>query len=414
MCFGADVYRIKIKEAFIQIETDRFKDCILSLRYYYPNQEPYVSTSNLLSYMMSDRTQNYPSKQTFNRRMDELYGLYLDVRTSSLGMQHCLEFRVKTLNATFMKDIEFSEVFDFLEEVLLKPLLNQEVFDEAFINYQNALVRMLDKPQTVGLRLALESFGSNLPISTPSQGSLDGLRSLQLKDIESFYTYLLQQPNLVIYHGQPLSLNHKKRLQRLIKTDASFDRSAYAYTTDALHSKDLVKDISQTTLTHIYQTKIDYHHPHYIALRLMTIILGQMPNSLLFQEVREKRSLCYSIHATSLNFDGLIIIQTGIAQENLERVEGLIQEQINVLLNPTSKKHARLLSDAKRVFVNSLQSLSDDPYASVNFVAQRVHESAEIDLKSIIKQIKQTTLEEVITCAQQLKLISRSVVRGQD
>jgi len=406
------VYRIKIKHAFIQIETDRFKDFILSLRFYYPNQEPYVSSSNLLSYMMSDRTLHYPSKQAFNRKMDELYGLYLDVRTSSMGLHHCLEFRVKTLNAAFMKDVRFSEVFDFLEEVLKNPLLKQDVFDEAVINYQNALTRMLDKPQTVGLRLALEAFGPNVPISTPSQGSLDGLSALRLSDVQSFYTYLMAQPNILIYHGHPLDAKHRNQLKRLMSTPVALERSAYAFTSETTYSQELIKDIRQTTLTHVYQTNLDYHHPQYLAFRLMTIMLGQMPNSLLFQEIREKRSLCYSIHANSLNFDGLVVIQTGIAHENLDLVESLIQEQIERLQSHLI--HERLLRDAKRVFINGLQSLSDDPYASVNFVAQRVHESLDVDLRKIIQDIKQTSLEEVIASAQQLKLISRSVVRGQD
>jgi predicted Zn-dependent peptidase len=405
------VYRVKTKNSFVQIETDRFKDCIISLRFFYPNLEPYVTTSNLLSYMMSDRTANFSSKQLFHRRMDELYGLYLDIRTSSMGLQHCLEFRVKTLNAQFLKDLEFSEVIDFLDEVIHHPLLNLDVFNEAYINYHNALMRSQDKPQALGLRLALEAFGENLPISNHSQGKLSVLKQLSLDDVQTFYRFLIQQSRILVYHGYPLNQSFKAQLQRFQNPLQAVERSAYAFQTDQNYENQFVREVKQTTLTQIYQTNIDYHDARYIALRLMTIMLGQMPNSLLFQEIREKRSLCYSIGASGLNFDGLVLVQTGYDQTQSDLVETLIEAQIKQLQEVS--QNASLLKDAKKVFMNGLKSLTDDPYANINYVIQRVHEGKDIQLKPILKNIQDTTLEEIAWVASQLKLVSKSIVKEQ-
>ena len=48
---------------------------------------------------------------------------------------------------------------------------------------------------------------------------------------------------------------------------------------------------------------------------VMNSLLGQSPTSLLFEEVREKHSLCYSISSYLIQFDGALIITLGTNKE---------------------------------------------------------------------------------------------------
>ena len=63
----------------------------------------------------------------------------------------------------------------------------------------------------------------------------------------------------------------------------------------------------------------------------MSYLLGQLPNSLLFSEIREKRNLCYSIYSNLMHYDGIMSIHTGISKTQRDLVLQLIDEQIETI-----------------------------------------------------------------------------------
>ena len=64
------------------------------------------------------------------------------------------------------------------------------------------------------------------------------------------------------------------------------------------------------------------------VLTLYNIILGGGSESLLFQNVREKHSLCYYISSSANKVDNLMIISSGIAKNNLKKTLTLIKKEM--------------------------------------------------------------------------------------
>ena len=77
----------------------------------------------------------------------------------------------------------------------------------------------------------------------------------------------------------------------------------------------------------MYPTHVTLSSPDYWTLRTGSCIFGQLPTSLLFQEVREKRSLCYSIYSSILSYDGVMSVSTGIDSAHLDEVKELVEQQ---------------------------------------------------------------------------------------
>lgn len=67
----------------------------------------------------------------------------------------------------------------------------------------------------------------------------------------------------------------------------------------------------------------------------MNAMLGQYSTSLLFQNVREKNSLCYSIYSNLIAFDGARELRPASKKKDIDQVLTLIQEQIETLKNGT-------------------------------------------------------------------------------
>lgn len=393
----------------LKLETDKFKDFILSLKYLYQNQEPEVTTANLLAYLLTDRCEAYPSKRAMNAQMDHLYGLSLDTKTSALGFSHCLEIRIKTLNPRYTQGDIVTESLRFLGSCLRFPMITEDTFNEAKINMTSALKRIEDHPTYLGLIEAAKAVGQDQPLGTFSQGNLVTLSNLTLEEVKAFHQRILATQPVVFFSGEP-ELMAGVDLSSFIQGRLSPQSSAYAFKTASHHASILEREIEQTNLTQLYTTDVLYNDENYIAMRLMVIMLGQLPNSLLFNEIREKRSLCYSINASSMNFDGIMSIQTGIAFENVEEVRRLIEVQIARLAEGNFP--IKLLTIAQKMMRSSMESIADDRSAYLNFLFQRILTGHELDTSDILKRIKQVTKPDIQVAAKKLTKVSEIVLKG--
>lgn len=408
------MFKILSPNELLSIQTDKFKDFIISVRFSYPNVEPYVTLSNLLSYMTTDRCLEYPTKQAMSLKMDELFGLSLNTKTSSNGHAHTFEVRIKSLNERYTYFPHLKASTEFLFSAITKPLLNESTFNEAKINLESTLKRIQDKPSYLSLIKACEGVGKDTPLEVFSQGNLKTLSEITLDDVLKFHSMLINEikPNVLVIGD--LNKDSFNQIKSILKFNGSntIDKTSYKFEAKHHFRSILNKQVDQSTLTQIYTTNVEYSDSNYFALRVMIIMLGQLPNSLLFQEVREKRSLCYSISAGSFNFDGVMTVQTGIEHTKKELVEILIEEQINKLKK--GQFSLKLMSIAKKMFVNGLESMEDDPNAYLNFLFQRSITSNDFNLKESIHKIKKIQKEDIVRVANQLELVSEFMIRGKN
>jgi predicted Zn-dependent peptidase len=364
--------------------------------------------------MITDRSEKYPSKQDMSLKMDELFGLSLNAKTSSFGEAHTLEIRIKTLNERYTDFPHLKDSAAFLFSCINNPLLNEITFKEAKINLDATLRRIEDKPSYLGILRACEGIGKGTTLSVFSQGNKEVLKTLTLDDVLSFHKRLIETIEPTILMMGDISSKTKNDLLQILTFSKNNIKVNSIYRFEPKHNfrANIDKQFDQSTLTQLYTTNVLYGDELYFPMRIMIIMLGQLPNSLLFQEVREKRSLCYSISAGSFNFDGIMSIQTGIEHTKKEIVETLIEEQIIKLKKGKFSK--RLLDIAKKMFVNGLESMEDDQNAYLNYLYQRSYTNKDFDLSKSIQLIKKISREEIIQVANQLSLVSEYMIRGKN
>lgn len=408
------MFKIKQDLPFNWINTDKFKDMIISIRFAVENVEPNVSMNNILSYMMSDRSETYPSKQQMSNQMDALFGLSLSSKTTTFGAAHVIEVRIRTLNERYTDQAHIQEAARFLMDCVRRPLMNEASLSEAKKNLTASLKRIQDKPSHLGIIRVCEGVGKDTPLAVFSQGNIDVIESIQLDALKAYHQKLLEhvQP-MILVMGDFKGLN-QKQLQKQLTFNQTLKilPSAYIFQPRHTFKATIQKETSQTTFTQLYATHTAYNDADYLAMRLYVIMLGQLPNSLLFQEIREKRSLCYSISASSFNFDGVMAIQTGINHKDLDEVEMLIEIQRIKLAK--GKFSQALLKTAQKMFINGLESMIDEPYAYLNFMYQRGYTQHDLNLKATIKAIRNVSKSDIETIAQKIELVGQYTIRGKN
>ena len=150
-----------------------------------------------------------------------------------------------------------------------------------------------------------------------------------------------------------------------------------------------VRPIEQVNLL-LGMDGVSLHHPLYMSQKILATILGGGMSSRLFQEIREKRGMVYSIFAYARAFqdagnfmvyagtgeeeahellyvlaDELVKAQDGFSKEEIERAQNQLKAQLLMKLESTS---ARCERNAKQVLDKNKVSSVEESVAEINAV----------------------------------------------
>ncbi len=399
-------------ESIQLILNDKFKDVHFSIRYLSDNTEPQVTMRNLLAYLMIDRNESYPTKQSMNLKTDDLFALSFDVKTATYGTKHVMEMKFNTLSERYSKEPHLREAFEFIRDCLTKPVINEETLTEAKQNMRSNLLRLRDKPNTLAAVSAYALGARGEPLSVFSQGRLDLLETVTVEQLKNYHQQLLSNDDVFIIGIGQIDPAYKDVMRSFVSKPKSFESSSYCVSAKPYVEEKVSKKVKQTALVTLFATGKNNTDPNYMAYRLMSYLLGQLPNSLLFSEIREKRNLCYSIYSNLLHYDGILSIHTGISKKNRELVMDLIDQQIeNIKSNSFSET---LFQSAKALLTNNYIGIEDDVSSWMNLIFSAWLLNKVFNLQTILNEIEAVDRKSIILAAQNLKKLCTFTVTGQE
>lgn len=390
------------------ISSNKFSDVSVAIRTQLPLERSTITAYNILVYMLKTKTELFKTKQALISNLNEAYGMKLACGLSSYGADLILTTRIQYIRSDWIEEEDYiHKVKEITDQVLFHSVLDEASFEEAKYLYRNKLTRILDDPDGLAIYTCLTTLNTNHEISIPIQGSLDDLDQLTLQDIQNVYSAYLKADKHIFVCGC-LDEEMKTYLERM-------DSSSKLNSTRSLlpildYQEEIIeKNISQSSIALVYATSTDILSEDYYKMFVMNSLLGQSPTSLLFEEVREKHSLCYSISSYLIQFDGALIITLGTNKENIEKAIDLINQQIQRIIDLDFDPE--LLNTAKKDCIDSLIVAQDYPFSQIDQRFMDVLLSRDTDRDKKIKNIQKVSLEDVSAAAKKLKKISSVIVR---
>ena len=390
------------------ISSNKFSDVSVAIRTQLPLERSTITAYNILVYMLKTKTKLFKTKQALISNLNEAYGMKLACGLSSYGADLILTTRIQYIRSDWIEEEDYiHKVKEITDQVLFHSVLDEASFEEAKYLYRNKLTRILDDPDGLAIYTCLTTLNTNHEISIPIQGSLDDLDQLTLQDIQNVYSAYLKADKNIFVCGC-LDEEMKTYLERM-------DSSSKLNSTRSLlpildYQEEIIeKNISQSSIALVYATSTDILSEDYYKMFVMNSLLGQSPTSLLFEEVREKHSLCYSISSYLIQFDGALIITLGTNKENIEKAIDLINQQIQRIIDLDFDPE--LLNTAKKDCIDSLIVAQDYPFSQIDQRFMDVLLSRDTDRDKKIKNIQKVSLEDVSAAAKKLKKISSVIVK---
>lgn len=390
------------------ISSNKFSDVSVVVRTQLPLERSSITSYNILVYMLKTKTELFKTKQALISNLNEAYGMKLSCGLSSYGADLILTTRIQYIRSDWIEEEDYiHKVKKITDQVLFHSVLDEASFEEAKYLYRNKLTRILDDPDGLAIYACLTTLNTDHEITIPIQGNLDDLDRLTLQDIQEVYSAYLKADKHVLVCGC-LDEEMKTYLERI-------DSGSKLYSTRDLlpildYQEEVIeKNISQSSIALVYATSTDILSEDYYKMYVMNSLLGQSPTSLLFEEVREKHSLCYSISSYLIQFDGALIITLGTNKENIEKAIELINQQIQRIIDLDFDPE--LLNTAKKDCIDSLIVAQDYPFSQIDQRFMDVLLSRDTDREKKIKNIQKVSLEDVSTAAKKLKKISSVIVK---
>ncbi|MFO0388726.1 MAG: M16 family metallopeptidase [Alphaproteobacteria bacterium] len=144
---------------------------------------------------------------------------------------------------------------------------------------------------------------------------------------------------------------------------------------------------------------ITVHDPRYQALQLYSSILGGGMSSRLFQEVREKRGLAYTVYSSASSYAdcGVVGIYAATNAEKAGELSGVLCEQITGMAKSIRPEE---LARAKNQLKAELLMARENPQGVASWIGRHLLTYGEYrQVGEIIRRIDAVTLEDILGLA---------------
>ena len=207
--------------------------------------------------------------------------------------------------------------------MILRPWLPEDEFDAARAGVEQSLMAIEDEPrQKIMLELRRRTFDS--PWGLPSEGTLGDLENLSAESVRKHYETCFRPGEAIFGVAGNVDFNRiSDAVEELFGDWKCKPTPAFKTSPGGPPRDHLTLDSAQTQIGIAYDS-VPYRDPDYYAAWAAVSVLSGGMSSRLFTEVRERRGLCYSVHASlsSLRERASVLCYAGTkadrAQETLD------------------------------------------------------------------------------------------------
>ncbi|MFL5253401.1 MAG: M16 family metallopeptidase [Rhodopila sp.] len=197
------------------------------------------------------------------------------------------------------------------------------------------------------------------PLGRPILGPEDGIRQMPRATLTNYMRKHYGAGNIVVAAAG--NLQHQEIVDLVDRHFADLPATSTTATEPALYKGGEFRQVRDLDQVHVVLgfPSVGYGHQDYYPTMLLSSLLGGGMSSRLFQEIREKRGLVYSIYAFNAPYadGGLFGIYAGTGEEEVEELIPVTLEELRkVQSEVTEAELARARSQVKASVLMSLES----------------------------------------------------------
>ena len=293
---------------------------------------------------------------------------------------------------------------DLLSDILLCSLMAEQEMEKERQVIQQEIKMVEDSPDDLIHDLFAQILWPNHPLGRPILGSRETLARIGRSELLSFLNEYYRPNHCVIAAAG--NLDHQELAGLLAESFGAWSGCGPTVNTSSPLSQycqwEDRRDLSQVHLC-LGVEGFPYAHEDRYALHLLNCLLGGGMSSRLFQEVRERRGLAYSIYSYQASFQdsGLVVVYSGTGPEHYREVLRLIETEFSrMVAEPLSPEELRRAKDQLKG--NLLLGLESTSSRMIRLAKMEIFFGQIFNLEEVIQGIEEITSERIRDLARRL------------
>lgn len=397
------------------IPTTKFKGITVSVRLNRKNFEKEIEKRSLLPFLLHSGSEKYPLRKLLARHLKEINATDFFINSSRIGLINSINISLTLPHHDFIKlnDI-YENCFAALNQFIFHPNVSDNKFSDEILNENKRLLiekieaTYNNKTKYSMQRLYEIMYQGEIPFLTKE--SIEKIKNITGEGMYDYWQDVIKNDSVEVYViGDVLETEFIKLIKKYLPFKNNLKELEGIYKNKKKIEK--VKEISETQnvsqakLNIGYRSNVNIDDEEFFAMNVFNAIFGGIPNSVLFTNIREKKSYCYSIYSKYDALVGNLIVHTGIDPDKKDKVIEVVDEELEKIINGDFS--SELLEQAKLAIINSLKSSLDTYQGPINYYFRWSVAHKFINPDEYIKKINDVTFENVRGVAK--KLIKDSV-----
>ncbi|MBQ1546444.1 MAG: insulinase family protein [Clostridia bacterium] len=409
---------------FNKIYDDRFATSRLSVTFIMPIDKERCAANTAVSCLLTRTCREYPTYRELSKKLEYLYGMSLGTSGGRYGDMQTFSISSGCINDEYALGGESvcNEMAHLVCGLIFDPNVKDGAFDEESLRQEkrqliDAIDAQYGDKRAYAKKQFLEFMCEGDPYGVNLLGTKESVDALTAEGMYEVYKDLMRTARIEITF---LGKTDCSAMENIFSDRfANVERDYTEGTTKIVRRAESVRE--KTDLDEVYQSKLmlgfrtdcargENSEEEVIVLDVMNSVLGGTAHSKLFNNVREKLSLCYYCVSSKDVQKGIITIESGVEKDNIEKTKQAILAEIEEMKNGNITDDE--IITAKLSIVNSVLSTLDTASGTMSWYISRSLNKTTYTPEETIEMINSVTKEDIVNMAKRLTLDTVYVLTG--
>lgn len=405
---------------FSSITDKRYKKNLISVAFSTQLSEDTATENVIVPVLLTKCNSKLPTYKAFNNKMSRLYasgiggtaGRQYDLQTISFGAYYLDD--IYALSGEKMTGI----MTDILIDCLTSPVTENGVFSEKFVELEKKTVidnieTAINDKRSYAIERAMKTICKGEPASVCSYGTVEKAKLITPDSAYKAYRRMLEtMPCEIICTG---CSDFDGVAEKFAAAFEKAGRHDIENTTIALSPvKTQTEEVTERLTVNQSKLVLGFksHSDDDAALVLLQKIFGGTTSSKLFRNVREKMSLCYYCSVARNDLKGIMLVNSGVENENIEKTKEAVIDQLEEIKNGNFTNED--INFAEMAIKNDFKSVADSAGNVSNWYFDCIRKNDIVTPEEKLGRYLGVSKERIIAAAKSMVLDSVYVLTGNE
>ncbi len=370
-----------------------------------------VTKNTLLTAVMRQQCENYPDAKAISEALENLYGADLIARATKYGEEHLVKLGVQSVADAVVGKSNFDNAMNLLSDIVLRSgsgaRFSESIVETEKDNIRDAILSQKNDKRSYSVLRLQEEMCKDEPYGINPLGYTEDLEKINCDDLYAHYQKVLNESRVdIIFTGNFDEDGAKSAAGKIAQKLC--ERNAEKIETKAVHSVKEVRtvtdrmDVTQGKLCMGFRCAKEISKKDYPAAMVYNTVFGGSATSKLFENVREKLSLCYYVSSSIDRLKQIMLVRSGVEFESFKKAYDEIMLQQSKMVNGEITPDE--IETAKKQLINAYQSNYDSIRALEEYYTMQLLLGTDISIEDMKKSVQEVSLEEIVEVAKSMLL----------